>query len=239
MADLHQSYIDIRVGAQWDPKWPTDSAAMKALQSIVNLSRNSVRLIEEKAQELRKDSNLSELGRARKLKALVDAELKMLGEGAAAKNSQRAFKEHYAELEKIITAEARTPDTPHDIALAGEIRRHIASLKNVGERLSFLNEYAGNPAVVAAALSGPAFLSGMTDEQQERFKIQSREKLHPAEFAELRTMEEAYKVASQAFDGAKRMMVERAGLKLTPDGSVEIPGDQEKPTTAPMPVGAA
>lgn len=78
---------------------------------------------------------------------------------------QANIQQSEAELAKPLQVESHS-------ALASEIRAHVAKL-NTSQRMSFLSQRmkAGDAKTLGAVLSQPAFLSGMSDEEQS---IQTR-----------------------------------------------------------------
>jgi hypothetical protein len=65
---------------------------------------------------------------------------------------------------------------------------------------------------MAAVLSAPAFLSGMTAEGIERLRAAALESLYPQERAEIAELTAAEKVAREAVVSARNRIAERAGL---------------------------
>jgi hypothetical protein len=85
--------------------------------------------------------------------------------------------------EKVtLLPESPTP-TGVEIALAGEIRAAVKAEKDNAEKFAF--GLRADPKVMAALLSAPPFLSGLTAEGIERLRAAALESIYPEERAEI------------------------------------------------------
>lgn len=90
-------------------------------------------------------------------------------------------------LDKQVTHALTDPNgrSAEGIAVATEIRAHVKGLAK-GKRFSFVTEAIGNGDLptVAAAINGPAFLSGLTPEEQGQLRVLAAQKFAPVAHAQ-------------------------------------------------------
>lgn len=99
---------------------------------------------------------------------------------------------HMEKLVDKMGAPVRLPDDPSKTVLHGEIRGHIKSMKK-GDRLSFVNKAisSGDVDTTVAALSGPAFLSGLTDVERQHLEGEYKKARFPDESAQFARLQMA------------------------------------------------
>jgi len=126
-------------------------------------------------------------------------------------------------------------DNEAQAALHGEIRRHVAGIKDARARMQFLEQRGSDIAVASALLEAPAFLSGLT-ESEIAFVRHKVEKEHlPAEIVEARARTtRALAELERAARAAPQLVLQHAGLKQPPKRTQPAPK-----APAPKPISEA
>lgn len=152
-----------------------DGPVAGGVRRALEAARTQLVMLFDQVDEIRTDRRRTPFGQAadardaiRKgfgsMKATLDQEYNALAEA----------RERLAlAIDESLVPERRTCE-------AAEIRGHFASLPDA-DRLKLLEERveAGDLETVAAALSGPSFLSGLTDDQRKKIRDQAEQRFAP------------------------------------------------------------
>src|SRR5262249_27824057 len=114
-------------------------------------------------------------------------------------------------LREKINVPPTTPQNQAEVAIAGEIRAMCRAAENPE---AFAFAHRSNAQTVAAILSAPDFLSGLSAEAAERIRVVALEALHPNEVRQIADLEAAQKVALDAVDLARERIAKRGDVKL-------------------------
>jgi hypothetical protein len=129
-----------------------------------------------------------------------------------------------------------------EATLHGEIRRHVAGLKDV-ERMSFLEKNGADPTVASALLEAPRFLSGCNDAEIAMVKAKIEATCLAPEIIEAKTKVEcALAELERAPKAVVSMIRERAGLKVDELDAVTnkaVPNFKTTPATKLAKMGKA
>ncbi len=185
--------------------------------------------LEESIDEIEENPELSPIGKAERRRELFVEILGSFDDDELAKRIE--FAERKIESARQLP-EPPDAEDPNAIAVAGEIRRHVAGMDR-SERFSFFREHAGDRQVVSALLNAPPYLSGLESSEVDAFREIALEALHPERVTRIDLLERTIDGARRARRNAERMMAERAGLSRDPDGNWQHALRQ--PARAPAP----
>jgi hypothetical protein len=190
-------------------KFPqNDLSYWLALRAAVDYARGTMQDLDNRFALVENNAELSDVGKAKARADIAEQALRTLNDCAALKKARGAVARRIENLrEKIGTMSA--PTEPADIALAGEIRSLVRMEANPSA-FAFANRT--NKDLVRAITSGPAFLSGMTDQEVERLRKDSLLALHPEEAAEIESLTWAEGVAQDAVKLAAERIAKRGGV---------------------------
>jgi hypothetical protein len=191
-----------------DPTW-------HALHEAVNHARSHVANTFAKLSAVDSDKNLSTTGKAAAKQEIAKAALDGLKQSKKLAEAQERVAKAVAKWDEQSGLHPESP-SPEEAAIQGEIRRHIASLKE--NKVAFITKHVGDPRVVAAVLHGPNFLSGLSSSDIEIIKSQIIQRNAP-ELAERR--EAATKALAETEAGwrnAATQISAKGGLKGKNDG---------------------
>lgn len=192
----------------------TDEApvAVKAYTEYAAELSSQLRAFEAQVSAVEADPTLSHIGRVQRKEELHEAAVGALDGGAAAKldRADRLFRDQVEEIQRRIGRAIEPPTEPAAVAVASDIRRHVAGLSRT-ERSRFLSQNAANAEVAAAILAAPPFLSGLSADELEAYRDQVVEALLPAEAAKLKVLRQANEAAKRVRNVAASMLSERVG----------------------------
>jgi hypothetical protein len=200
------------LSARW-PAADTGDVWAKLHEAIADC-RQWVRNVDVELSTIEADRNLSELGRFRKGAEYAVTVIGLLNNSSDVAKAEEAVEKQFAEIAKGSKLPV-APESVAEVALAAEIRAHVARQQ---EPHIAVHKLAGDPRVVAAVMHAPAFLSGLTDEQKNRFLAQAEISLFPEGTGDRQKLEAALKVLRDAVGAAERKIAERARLHRTPTG---------------------
>lgn len=203
---------DITARMHLDPRhWPEDIEGGKDVQSIKawRLREAAEKAFEEFQAErdrIVSDGNLSPQGRRNALAELAAGLAEPLLQGRA-EAMERAEEARRSMNDALVRPLKEVPDTPAAIAQQQEIRSHIKSLP-AAKRLSAVLAAAekGDRSMLRAALSAPAYLSGLDEAMLGRLTEFVAQKDNPALAARMTSLDKAFGAADRAADGVLRFM---------------------------------
>jgi hypothetical protein len=198
-------------------RWPKiETTYWNALRESVDVLRHMMQMLNDRFDAVEQDADLSPQGRIRRRVDIARDVLSELSDYAPMTKAANAVARRVANLKEKLTVLPATPTSAAEISLAAEIRSIIRA-KPEPERFAF--DLRSDAKVVQAILSGPASLSGLTDEAVGRIRDAALEALHPNEVAEIAHLEAAEKVARQAVKHAQERIAKRAEMRQDTDGA--------------------
>jgi hypothetical protein len=123
-------------------------------------------------------------------------------------------------LEKAMDTLPTPPTTVADVALAEEIRRHIASRPSP---IDFVTKSINDTRVLGAVLHAPGFLSGLGDAEYNLVKSRAKHAAHPEQVNGIERMTKAVEELRQGVAAAERMILARIGASVDDDGQEPTP----------------
>jgi hypothetical protein len=202
--------IAVSIGGMWREAWDRSAAPVGAFRKYIEAAKQAVAEV-SKAVVATKNAptphalyggkTVHDFAKERIVR-LDDKEFHRMGAAFAAARE---------ELESKMAGPSLNP------AVATEIRGVIRAMSPT-DRSTTLRTKAGDPVTSAAVLGAPAYLSGLTDEQQAEFRELARRTQHPDEYAALLAVQGAYKEASRSGGLAIKMISGMAGLRKAADG---------------------
>jgi hypothetical protein len=214
---MKRQEVEARIGQGWSdlaPEFRSGACGAAGTRLIETLRRRVVLLIDE-AEQTRRDIDLSDIGRERKLRRLAAAARSDEEIEQARLSWQQALTARETVLESAI-AEATTispPREPFEISLDAEIRAHLRSLDRE-ERYGILDHAArhGDLTTLRAFFSAPAYLSRVSAGEGERIRQRTAGARAAAETRELELLERANELVRAAM-----LSYDRVVLELTED----------------------
>src|SRR5262249_528668 len=137
--------------------------------------RRFVHAVDENCAGFESSPELSSEGIARRRTEAGAKALRELERSAAVASAEKAVKEHIDMLEKQIP-QISAPAEVADVMLAAEIRAHAAAHPSP---IDFATKSIGDERTLGALLYAPAYLSGLTEEEQKVVRRRAREALDP------------------------------------------------------------
>lgn len=184
---------------------------LRPLARWTDQAAEAVLAYEEAVREIETDKSLSDLGKAERIRDAFEEHMDRLDAKEFAERVELAEKE----LDRLRALPGPPPaDDAHSIAVAGDIRRHLADLPD-SDRRAFLQKNAGDPKVAAAVLHAPAYLSGLTDAEVDAFRRWAIERRHPDRVARIELLERTLEGAGRGRRNAEKMMRERGGVRYS------------------------
>lgn len=210
---MQRQEVESRIGQGWRDLAEdfTESPCGTAGTRLVETLRERVFILVKDAAQTRRDIDLSDIGRERKLRRL----------GAAARSDEAVTKalelwhdtltEREATL-KLSIAEATRVSVPQElfeISLDSEIRAHLRSLDRE-QRLGLLDQAArrGEMQPLRAFFTAPPFLSGLSDSEAEHVRQRAAGAKATAETRELEILQRAADLIHAAERSFERMVLE-------------------------------
>ena len=135
-----------------------------------------------------------------------------------------------------VTSVVKPFQTEAEALLHGEIRRHVASLKDERERMAFLEKNGADARVASALLEAPAFLSGIGNAELALIKAKVEKQCLSPEIVEAKAkVEKALAELERAPQAASSMIASRAGMNGTTPSLAVKPGSWVRiPSPAPI-----
>ncbi|MCH2393219.1 hypothetical protein [Oceanibaculum sp.] len=166
-------------------RWPDRETGLlqwTALHDVVDGCRDAVRAAGQEIDAIAADGDLSPAGQARrKLEAVKRILATFLSEIAGAKltRARNAVEQYVAKLDEQMNVAPPLPSNAVEELRAQEIR---SAIRNAGKGRSYnlaKKHSEGRPDVMAAIMAAPAFLSGLTGEEQEALGSEMAQRLYP------------------------------------------------------------
>lgn len=200
--------INASVGGMWKEEWRAHAGPVAR---YLDTARQAVREVARAAAAVRAAPGPNATVGGRTLADFARDRLKTINSGASAAELGEWYQAARSQARGPL--EALQSQQP---ASAPEIRRHVATLPD-SERLAFLARHAADPLTAAAVLSGPAYLSGLSDEKRATFEALVVEAQFPAVRRQLEAIEGAHAEAMRSATVATEMIAEAAKLRLSAD----------------------
>jgi hypothetical protein len=210
---MKRQEVEARVGLGWSdlaPEFRSGVCGAAGTRLIETMRRRVVLLIEE-AEHTRRDIDLSDIGRERKLRRLAEAARSDEAIEKARLAWQEALTARETLLESAIAEATRIapPREPFEISLDTEIRAHLRSLDRE-ERYGILDQAArhGDLTTLRAFFSAPAYLSRVSASESESIRQRTAGARASAETQELELLERASELVRAAMRSYDRVVLE-------------------------------
>lgn len=208
--------VKLRIGREWNdlPADFLESEAGRAGGELIASLRGRVQKLAEDAVLVRRDPELSDVGRERRLRGMAtEARLnKRIAELKTQWRFTRQQREGFLKQQIRDAAAIDPPNNPREISLDAEIRAHLKRLDRES-RSSFLDRALeeNDLRAIRAVLTAPAFLSGFSEVDQERLQERAGFNRTTAEPAELQMLRRATNLILLAERSFERIVQELTG----------------------------
>lgn len=199
-------------------RWPEAGTSFpwQALHEAVNTLRRTAEGVDELADGVERDADLSEAGRLRRI---ADIGLQGIADVTGNPQAARARTSVANALESLsqrIMDAVKPPGSPAEVALYAEIRQHMRM--QGGNPFEFFKKHAADERVASAVLSAPAFLSGLTDTEFNHLKNEAESRINPTARGTMNELSKALEHLEAGIKSAERMIATRCQLMKTKDG---------------------
>jgi hypothetical protein len=139
---------------------------------------------------------------------------------------------------------AKPAKDPNEAVRHAQIRDRLFNLKQLKERVQWLERNAGDPVIASALLTAPPFLSGLTEPELALVRGKIEKLALSPEMIEVRakTMQ-AWQQVEAGQKAARHKIAERAGarikqpyFKTTPASKLAKQATGKEPSNAPAPI---
>ena len=199
-------------------RWPgpdvAKTIAWDRLRDSVGALRGLVRVIDDNCFQAEQDTDLSSEGITRRRMVLGRQALGELEQFKPFIAAERATRENIDYLEKKMTDLPQAPSAIADVMMAQEIRQFIRS-QNSPVDVAF--KAISNPRILAAVLTAPPFLSGLTDTHLNVLHQQARTALHPEQTQMQQQLSKALDDVREGIEATKRLVAKRCQLNAVAD----------------------
>lgn len=210
---MQRHEVESRTGQGWKDLAEDfrDSDCGKAGTRLIEALRERILVLVRDSAQTRRDIDLSDIGRERKLRRL-GAEARLDEPIASARERWHdALVEREGSLKRAIAEATRVgpPQAQFEISLDSEIRAHLRSLDKE-QRLGLLNQAAqrGETQPLRAVFTAPAFLSGLSDSEAGHIRQRAGGSKAVAETRELQLLQRAADIVKTAEKGFERLVLE-------------------------------
>jgi hypothetical protein len=213
MSDDEFTKLKIRAGICPESlNWPTGFSHWDALHACAETARSAVAKVYAACDAVDKDANLSESGKAKRRAEIAEKAVADLQKSSVLENAKRAVQRQQEYWRtRVEDAIPKPADTVASAMTAAEIRAHLAAMKE--GRLAFVLQHLDDSDVIAAILTGPSFLSGLTPTEIGVVKGKLEARVFPAEVLEAKAnTEQALAGAERGWQRAGEIICQRGGL---------------------------
>jgi hypothetical protein len=159
------------------------------------------------------DKNLSPTGKAEQKREIATEALTAFQKAKSLDRARASVESQIAQWDKDLGLVPEQPATVSDAMVHAEIRAHLTSLKQPGDRMAFIDAYANE--VAAAVLTAPGFLSGLTPAElgvvKQRIEARANPEIAKAKADTTRALADA----EAGWRNGIRQISERGGLVET------------------------
>lgn len=212
---MPKKLTDIDIKARIVPaavRWPNDPVVhWDSLRDAVEAARALLAAVDANCRAIEKDEDLSIDGMRRRRAEIGRQALEELAEFAPVKKAERAVERAVETFEAAMIELPKAPAALADVAMAQELRQHIAKQKSP---VDFVLNNLSDPRVIGAVLHAPPFLSGLNDEAFNLIRERARNGLHPEQVKRRQEAEVALAALKEGVEAAKRLVLDRTEASL-------------------------
>lgn len=166
-------------------RWPgTEHVHWQELRAAVHEARSRLSKFLEAVDEIETDPRLSREGKAEERKKAADKALAAFAGSRALALAQENAGSVMKKWDAKVEGEIKRAADAHEGAIHAQIREKLAGMKDVKDRMMFLERHAADPTLSNAILSVPAFLSGLTEVELAFVRSKLEQRTLPPEVVE-------------------------------------------------------
>lgn len=228
-----------RIGWQ-EQSWPAIDAlevkqatsTWQALRHYLADLRENLAAFDGAADSVDRDRTLTDVGKVEKLRGNARHAIANCESADAFGKIEKEVKRCIENVRSKMTGLPAMPEDPVTAMLFAEIRAHLAS-EPKASRMSTARQLLKDQRVCGAIFNGPAFLSGLSEDEQTLLRTEAEHVLHPAERETVDQLTEALEAARSAARIAAGKVAERVSLAKAADGQWVPTSPTPRPREAP------
>jgi len=203
------------IGAQ-SLRWPsTQTMQWDALRKVVTTAREIVTRADADIDTAERDADLSATGRLKRIGDIAMKAIDRLENGTELPNAEKAVNRF---VESVEERRGALPSVPDDLSTALQLAEVRSMMMKQEHPITWAMSHRGEPLVIAAVNSAPAFLCGLKAEERETFIQAAKTSLWPDDEKLINENTSALEVARGAIGEAVRVLASRGQLLKTADG---------------------
>lgn len=212
-------------------RWPSPEIAKSIswdnLRGAVSALHGLAEVVEAQCTQAEKNTDLSSGGITRRREAVGRQALSELADHwKPAESAEKSVLADIKLIESKMTALPEPPSTNVDIAMQQEIRSHIRGLKSP---IDFVMKSISDPRTLAAVLTAPAYLSGLTETEHGVVKQRARAAFHPDLDQHQKWLASSLDDLKEGVAETQRLIMERCDLKPEQPKLVPVETMPKKP----------
>ena len=201
-------------------QWPTDYVYWQHLGTAAKEARSGLGKFLEVVDEIEGDPRLSREGKAEGRKKAAEKALSALMDSTTLARAQESVASVMQKWEAKVAEGVKRASDAHEAGIHAQIREKLARMKDVRERMVFLEQHGADPTLASAVLSAPAFLSDLTEGELTfvRSKVEQRA-LSPEVIESKVAVAKALREVEIGWERAKARITSGGGLEKSSKGS--------------------
>jgi hypothetical protein len=174
-----KEFRELELKAQIAPsqsQWPTDHLHWQHIGMAANEARSVWGKFLEVVDEIEADKRLSREGKTEARKAAAQKSLATFANSRTLARAQESVASVMKMWEAKVGEGVKRASDAHEAGIHAQIREKLARMKDMKERMAFLEQHGADPTLASAVLSAPAFLSDLTEGELTfvRSKVEQR-----------------------------------------------------------------
>jgi len=221
-----KQFRELELKAQIAPsqsEWPVEHLHWQHLGMAANEARSGLGKFLEVVDEIEADTRLSREGKADERKKAAEKALAALAGSRTLARAQESVASVMSMWEAKVAEGVKPASDAHEAGIYTQIREKLARMKDMKERMVFLEQHGADPTLASAVLSAPAFLSDLTERELTfvRFKLEQRA-LPPGVVEAKVAVAKALREVEAGWERAKARIASGGGLEKSTRGSVSV-----------------
>jgi hypothetical protein len=216
-ASSDKEFRELELKAQVAPsqsQWPTDHLHWQYIGMAANEARSGWGKFLEMVDEIEADKRLSREGKAEERKKAAEKALLTFEGSRTLARAQESVGSVMKKWEAKVAEGIKRASDAHEAAIHTQIREKLAGIKDMKDRMVFLERNGGNPALADAVLSAPPFLSGLTEGELSFVRSKVEQRTLPPEVVETKVgLARAMREVEVGWERAKARIASGGGLK--------------------------
>jgi hypothetical protein len=214
MSDKEFRELELKASiAPSQSQWPTEHLHWQRINAAVFEARSLLGKFLEAVDEIEADPRLSREGKAAERKKAAEKTLAAFAGSRTLARAQESAASVMEKWEAKVAGNIKRASDAHEVAIHAQIREKLACIKDMKDRMVFLERHGADPALANAVLSAPAFLSGLTEGELAFVRSNLEQRALPPEVVET-------KIALVNALREVEVGWERAKAKITSDGGL-------------------